>query len=422
MSNQVSKYMPRIMDTLLDQRLQSIGAILITGPKWCGKTRTGMFHSKSQVYIDDPLTRERALLAPESVLDGAYPRLIDEWQEVPQLWDKARRLIDDAAGRGMFIFTGSATPGQDPSHTGTGRFARLMMRPMSLYESGHSTGHVSLSGLFSGEPIIPQPSEIGIKQVIELICRGGWPASVHDPLESALEVPRDYIESIISSDITRVNGVGRNPDKVRLLLRSLARNNATTAKMTVLRNDVSEREEGEDLSLDSVRSYLDALKRIYMIDEQEAWLPGLRSKKRIRTSPKRHFIDPSLAVAALNATPGMLFEDLKTTGFLFESLCYRDLCVYAQPIRARVCHYRDNEDLEADAIIQHPDGRWGAVEVKLGRHQWDQAAVTLIRLSRKIEADGGGKPSFLMILTAVGDVAYTREDGVHIVPIGSLKD
>ncbi|MDR3247338.1 MAG: DUF4143 domain-containing protein [Treponema sp.] len=417
------EYRPRIMDGLLKEQLKAFGGVLLTGPKMCGKTWTGINHAGSSVFIDEDNNVQRAELSPELVLTGDPPLLVDEWQLVPRLWDKARRIIDKAHTSGLFIFTGSAVPATGTAHTGTGRFVHLQMRPMSLFESGDSNGAVSLEALFRGEKIKPCASSLDFKKAVYLICRGGWPAGLWVDEKAALSLPRGYLQMIVESDISRVDGVSRNPARVALLLRSLARNTATMAGSSVLYRDIGEHEEKAALSSESIDSYLNALRQIFVIDEQLAWQPSLRSKTRIRTSPKRHFIDPSLAAAALGASPEMLLQDPRTTGFLFESLCYRDLQVYSQAFHGKVYHYRDEKDLEADAIIQRDDGAWAAVEVKLGDSEFDSAAKNLLKLKQKIQplADDSDRGcAFLMILTSSGGVAYTREDGVHVVPVDCL--
>jgi predicted AAA+ superfamily ATPase len=419
MQDNKKEYRPRIVDEELDETLEAFGGILITGPKMCGKTWTGMRHSASSIFIDEGDTLEKARLKPELILEGGRPRMVDEWQLEPKLWDKARRIIDREHKRGLFIFTGSAVPGGEPAHSGTGRFVHMEMRPMSLFESGDSSGVVSLRKLFEGKKIKPSLSQIDYKQAVYLICRGGWPASLWVKKNSALTLPRGYLETIIETDLSRLDGIERNPDKVLLLLRSLARNSAGSAGVSVILGDIQEHEQRSAISTDSIANYINALKRIFVLDEQRAWMPSLRSKIRIRNSPKRHFVDPSLAAAALDATPDILIQDPRTAGFLFESLCYRDLSIYARAIRGKVYHYRDEKGLELDAVIQLKNGDWAAVEVKLGTHEFEAAAANLFRLKKKME--GQVKPPvFLMILTASGGLAHTRPDGIHVVPLDCL--
>ncbi|MDR3283320.1 MAG: DUF4143 domain-containing protein [Candidatus Methanoplasma sp.] len=412
------RYRPRVVDSLIDEDLSIFGGVLITGPKWCGKTWTGINHSESVISMDDRDSLEVARLSPSTALSGGFPRLIDEWQRVPELWDAARHKIDCANERGLYIFTGSAVPPENSTfHTGTGRFARVKMRPMSLFESGDSTGSVSLSKMFKTGTVDSAPSSIDYEKAVWLICRGGWPASLWADGEKALRIPRAYVESLASSDTNRADMRRRDPFVNERLLRSLARNSASPVKASVISTDVSGSE--HNVSEASVRNYVDSLRTIFAVEEQGAWMPSLRSRARVRTSPKIHFADPSLAVAAMKTGPDGLKMDAKTAGILFESLCYRDLSVCASPLNGNVYHYRDSNDLEVDAIVELADGRWGAVEVKLGHSQYNEAASNLLRLAENV-GEGASKPSFLMILTATGGFAYARSDGICVVPIDCL--
>jgi predicted AAA+ superfamily ATPase len=412
------KYKPRIVDRRLAELLRAFGGVLITGPKWCGKSWTADHQAVSRIDIDREENRRLAMMLPDEALAGKTPRLIDEWQDAPNLWDAARRQIDSRHTPGLFILTGSAAPPEGkPSHTGTGRLARLKMRPMTLYESGDSSGTVSLAALFHGEPIRPSVSEMDAKKALRLVCRGGWPAGLWLAEEATLQIPQEYFKAIVAEDIHRADGVHKSARLVSLFMRSIARNTATVAKAATIREDV--RRDDDDLSEQSVRSYCDALLKIFVIEEQEAWLPSLRSKTRIRTRPKRHFTDPSIAAAALGASPELLLKDIKTAGFLFESLCFRDMAVHVESLGGKIYHYRDDSGLEADAILELPDGRWGAVEVKMGEFEFDGAAAHLIRLKNKVSADAG-EPAFLAILTASGKLAYSREDRVAVIPIDCL--
>jgi len=410
-------YRPRVIDPKISQLLRISGGIQITGCKWCGKSWTGIYHSRSSAFIGTESGRMVAEMDPELVLRGEEPRLIDEWQDVPNLWDVARMNIDFGARKGMYIFTGSSVPPQNStSHTGTGRFASVTMRPMSLFESGDSNGSVSISGLFDGKAVVSSLSKMNYETAVRLICRGGWPAGLTMDADDALVIPRLYSESLINSDLSRIDGIKRDPGIVRSLLASLARNNATTAKTPVLAADISK---DGPVSEQTVRSYMDALRRIFVIEEQPAWSPSLRSRKRMRTSPKRHFTDPSLAVACIEAGPAMIINDPNTAGFLFESLCYRDLSIYSSAFGGRVSYYRDDSDLEVDSIVEYGDGRWGAVEVKMGYKDVDKAAANLLRLKNKL-ADETVGPSFMMVLCATGGAAYMRKDGVAVVPVDCL--
>ena len=413
------EYRPRLADEKLTELLSAFGGVLIVGPKWCGKSWTASMQAHSEVYIDLKENRERALLLPDVVLEGESPRLIDEWQDAPILWDAARRRIDSLHRPGLFIFTGSSVPPEEEtSHTGTGRFARMQMRPLSLFESGDSNGTVSLKALFADGSIEPCVSEMDFRKALNLICKGGWPASFWMNDKASMLIPGEYIKAIARKDISRIDGVRKDPNRVMLLLRSLARNTATVAKTSTLRNDISR--DGGEVGDQTIRAYYEALKLIYAIEEQEAWRPSLRSKTRLRTSPKRHFADPSLAAAALGATPELLSEDIKTAGFLFESMCFRDLCVYSDTLNGTVLHYQDEKGLEIDEIVSLTDSRWGAFEVKLGSFEFDSAAANLLKLRKKM-MDIVQPPSFLAILTASGGMAYMRKDGVVVIPLDCLK-
>lgn len=414
-------YHTRLLDRRLAELLKSFGCVLITGPKWCGKSWTAVKACSSAVFIDEGDNAARAMLLPDSVLTGATPRLVDEWQDAPPLWDAARRLVDIRRKPGQFIFTGSTTPPrQATSHSGTGRFARLHLRTLSFAESGDSSAAVSLAALFEENGrIAPQPSSLDFRKTLGLICAGGWPARLWLDGTSTGAIAREYVKSIAEADISRADGVSRNPSLVSLFLRSLARNSATTVKATTLRQDIAALETEDAISEQTVRAYAEALKAIFVLEEQPAWVPSLRSKKRVRLSPKLHFTDPSLAAAALGAEPKLLEHDIRTAGFLFETLCHRDLCVYASALGGTVHHYQDDAGLEVDAIITLEDGRWGALEVKLGAFEFDKAAASLLRLKDKLAAEAPA-PAFLCILTASGGIAQTRPDGITIVPLDCL--
>jgi len=414
-------YRSRVVDQQVTRLLNSFGGLLIEGPKWCGKTWTGRHHANSAVYVDDEDMPTVAALAPGEVLAGQRPRLVDEWQDAPVLWDKTRRIIDDTPDKGLFIFTGSAVPPRNATrHSGTGRFARLRMRPMSLYESGDSSGEVSLASLLRGETIKPTRSGMTYKKACWLISRGGWPATLGLPQDQALDLPGQYLGAVAETDLERVDGVARDPRKVQSLLRSLARHSATTTKLNVIHSDTAAQEDQRStVSLASVKTYLAALERLFVVDDLPAWRYSLRSRTQLVVSAKRHLVDPSLAVAALGADPDSLLYDVKTGGLLFESLCARDLRVYAQAGQGDVFHYRDAKGLEVDAIVTGKGNKWGAVEVKLGSTQVDKAVLSLLRLKGKL-AQSAPEPSFLMVLVASGGVAHTRDDGVHVVPIDCL--
>ena len=415
-------YLPRVADVLLEEKLQSSGAVQIKGPKWCGKTMTAARRAASSVFLQDPDKSESLLrlaeLKPSALLEGEEPRLIDEWQMAPQLWDAVRFAIDRGKGRGRFILTGSSTPrkSERPKHSGVGRISRLYMRTMSLYESQESCGAVSVRALFEGTKDVAAISECDIEKTAFILCRGGWPEAVlEDDQSTALSMARDYVAEFLEADIDEMGGIVYNKTWMRSIMRSYARNSSTEAPLTTIAADM----QGEPPSIDTVSEYVDALRRACIIEDVLAWNPRLRSKTAVRTSPTRHFTDPSIACALLAATPEKLLGDFETFGLLFESLCVRDLRVYSAPLGGTVFHYRDKTGLEADAVIALDDGRWALVEVKLGGRQIEEAAKHLKKLAARIDAGKEGEPSFLMILTATV-TAYRREDGVFVVPLATL--
>lgn len=421
-----NKYLKRIADRVLQERLAASGAVLIEGPKWCGKTRTALENSKSHLFMQDPDKAISYLKAadtkPSLLLKGDTPRLLDEWQTAPVLWDAVRFMVDQRGKSGQFILTGSAVPKDNVvQHTGTGRISRLLMRPMSLYESMESNGSVSLKALFDGETEIDNFSTLTIEQIAFAIVRGGWPASIGESEKIALRHAIDYVEAIIHADVSRVDGIEKNPVRVRALLRSLSRNISTLATIRTIHDDIAMGDADESISEKTISQYLGALDRIFVTENLPAWNPALRSKTAIRTSPKRQFVDPSIAAAVMRLTPSRLLDDFNYFGFLFESLCDRDLRIYAEAIDGQVFHYRDGSGLEADAVIALNDGRWAAVEVKLGSKEIEDAAVHLLELKNKVNTEKMREPSFLMILTGT-EIAYRREDGVYVVPLGCLKD
>lgn len=417
-------YLPRVCDATLSKHLASSGAVLVKGCKWCGKTMTSSRASNSILYMQDA-DKSASYLAladtqPSLLLKGETPRLIDEWQMAPVLWDAVRFEVDQRQLVGQFILTGSSVPKDGvTAHTGTGRISQMLMRPMSLYESNESNGTVSLKSLFEGNMDISSMSSLSVEDLAFAICRGGWPASVLMSKEVALDTSVNYIEAIINEDISQVDGIDKNPERVRLLLRSLAKNTATMATNKTIMDDM----QTNDVSMTppTLDIYLNALRRIFVIEDQPAWSPALRSRTAIRTSSKRHFVDPSIATAVLGTNPVGILKDFNTFGFLFESLCTRDLRIYSDANGGNVFHYRDKYDLEADIIVSLRDGRWAAIEVKLGHNQIEEAARNLLKLKEKINTDKMGEPSFLMVITG-GEYAYKRSDGVLIVPIGCLKD
>ena len=423
MSN-ISNYLPRLCDAELQKALESSGAVLIEGAKWCGKTRTALNASKSALYMQDPdnAASYQAMVdtKPSLLLQGEAPRLIDEWQMAPVLWDAVRFEVDKRTATGQFILTGSAVPSDNvTAHTGTGRISRMLMRTMSLYESLESNGTVSLADIFDGKHDLGSTSSLTIEQIAFVLCRGGWPASISKKEKAALRMSTDYVEAVINYDVSGVDGVDKNPSRVRLLLRSLARNISTSASIQTIRGDI----EATDATISdkTIYSYLNALRRIFVVEDLPAWSPSLRSKTAIRTSSKRHFIDPSIATAVMRISPEGILKDFETFGFLFESLCVRDMRIYAQINDGDIFHYRDKNGLEADMIICLRDGRWGAVEVKLGNKQIEEAANNLLKLRKKIDTVKMAEPSFLMVLTG-GQFAYRREDGVLVVPLGCMRN
>ncbi len=423
----IGKYKPRIADAILEQKLEGKGAVLIEGPKWCGKTTTAEQIAKSVLYMDDPETKDQnvamASVSPKRLLKGGTPRLIDEWQIAPKLWDAIRFEVDHRNELGQFVLTGSAVPPDttEITHSGTGRFTWLTMRPMTLFESGDSTGEVSLGALFS-DPSVDGESKTELSRLAFLICRGGWPQAVAMRDEIALEQAFDYFEGVVRSDINRADGIRKDPERVIRLMRSFARNQGSQIANTVIARDIGSNESGT-LDEETVSLYIKALKRIFVIEDMTAWNPNLRSKTAIRTSDTRYFVDPSIAVAALGIGPEDLLNDLNTFGLMFEALCVRDLRVYADSLNGQVYHYRDKNGLECDAVVHLRNGAYGLIEIKLGGEKLiEEGAATLKELSNKIDTTKMKAPSFLMVLTGSGNYAYRRQDGVLVVPVTTLKN
>lgn len=421
-------YRPRIADQILERKLRGKGAVVIEGAKWCGKTTTAEQHAKSVIYLSEPgrvkQNIQLASLNPGLLLKGDTPRLIDEWQIAPQIWDAVRFEIDHRHKLGQFILTGSCVPPDmsDVNHTGTGRYTWLRMRPMSLWESGDSSGDISLKSLFDEDKKVEGISNLDLERVAFLACRGGWPLSVDMDDDVALDQSFDYISAVEHRDVQEADGVERDAGRIHRLLRSYARHQGAQVPITMIREDLIENE-GEKLDGDTVSSYIKALKRIFVIEDVEAWNPNLRSKTAIRTSDTRYFTDPSIATAALGVGPKDLIAALNTFGLIFETLCIRDLRVYTEALFGNVYHYRDKGGLECDAVVHLRDGRYGLIEIKLGGDKSiEEGASTLLSLAGKIDSTKMKKPSFMMVLTAVGAYAYQRKDGVLVVPIGSLKD
>ncbi len=422
------QYRPRIIDPLIKGKLETFGAVCIEGPKWCGKTWTALHHAESAVFIGDPQgnfqNRTMAQLDPSLVLDGAPPRLIDEWQEVPTIWDAVRYQVDRDTSKGRFLLTGSATPKtKGILHSGTGRIDRIKMRPMSLYESGDSNGAISLQGLFDGSFQAQKTDPNTLEKLIYLTVRGGWPGSLGTSPKHAIDIPKSYLKSVIEDDLTRLDGIKRDVKRVQALLKSLARNVSTMVSNQTLRRDIREFE-NETINPDTIASYLDVLSRLFLIENQPAFDINYRSSIRVAKMPKRHFIDPSLAVAALGVSPEMLLSDLNLFGFLFESLVIRDLRIYVEANQGQVFHYRHHDTgNEIDAVIELADGRWGAFEVKLGANQVDEAAKNLLAIqSAMSKSPGTNGPSVLCVICGLIDFAYQRDDGIFVIPITALKD
>jgi hypothetical protein len=420
-----NNYLPRFADNILSEKLEAFKAVYIAGPKWCGKTSTAERQAKSALYMQDPDSREANMLIadtkPSLLLEGEQPRLLDEWQVAPVLWDAVRFAVDKSQGqRGQYILTGSSTVKDGSTmHTGTGRISRMVMRTMSLFESKESNGQISLKSLFDDNPDIEGISTLTIESLAFALARGGWPEAVILPKAHSLKQVYDYLDAVINIDISKVDDVERDPNRVRALMRSIARNISTQASNVTLRADLSGDE--ETLSENTVTSYISALAKLFVVEDLPSWNPSIRSKTAIRTSPTRHFVDPSIAAALLRLNPEGLLKDFNTFGLLFESLAVRDLRVYAETIDGEVFHYRDGYGLEADAVVQLKDGRWGAIEVKMGVTEIEKAAANLLKLKDTINTEKMNEPSFLMVLTA-GQYACRRKDGVYIVPIGCLKN
>lgn len=422
-----NKYIHRILDNKIDEYLHTFGAICIEGPKWCGKTWTSTYHSSSKIFLGDPAgnfqNRKLAEMSPDLVLDGSFPRLIDEWQEVPPIWDAVRYKVDQNPQKGQYILTGSATPNHKGiMHSGAGRIAKIRMRPMSLFESGDSSGDVSLESLCHGKIKPAMTGEVDLKKLINMIIRGGWPGSLGLPVEQAALLPVEYLNAVIDDDVYRIDGIKRNTMKMKLLLRSLARNESTTVTNKTLKNDIKEVDD-EDIDVETVKEYLDIFERLFITDNQPPFASKVRSSVRVKQSVKRHFADPSLACALLRLTPEGLLGDLETLGFFFEALCERDLKIYAEAFGAKLYHYQDYRGKEIDAVIELSDGNWCAFEIKLGANQIDTAAKGLLEIKQEIEADPKGKPpEILGVICGMANAAYQRPDGVYVVPITALKN
>ena len=420
------KYIPRIIDAAVEKYLAAMGAVCIEGPKWCGKTWTSAFHSNSEFLVGDPdnnfQNRALAEVSPALVLEGETPRLIDEWQEVPPLWDAVRYTVDQRGQKGQFILTGSATPKRKGVlHSGAGRIGKLRMRPMSLYESGDSSGKVSLQDLCEGKLTPAITGDVDLRTLARLTVRGGWPGNLETDSADISLLPNEYLNAVIDDDVNRIDEIRRDSRKIRLLLRSLARNESTTATNRTLKNDIKEIDD-EDIDVETVATYLDIFNRLFLTDNQPPFSEKLRSSIRVKQAEKRHFCDPSLACALLNATPEKLIGDLETFGFLFESLCERDLKIYAESFGASLYHYQDYAGNEIDAVIELQDGGWCGIEIKLGANKIEEAAANLLHIRDEVVKDGSKAPSALIVLCGLSHAAYQRPDGVYVVPLTALKN
>ena len=421
-------YYKRICDQILIDKLEAKGAVLIKGAKWCGKTTTAENIAKSVIYMEEPARKkqylEMAEMNPAQLLQGEVPRLIDEWQLAPKLWDAVRFEVDRRDEFGQFILTGSAVPADfsEISHTGTGRITSLLMRPMSLYESGDSNGNVSLGALFLKEQDVYGNDEHNLEDIAFLICRGGWPKSIGKSIKVALAQAPDYYDAVVESDISRVDDITRDAERARRIMRAYARSVSSEATITSILQDVRT-DEQDSFSENTLRSYLSALRKIYVIEDNPAWNPNLRSKTAVRSSDTRYFVDPSVGTAALGAGPKDLINDLATMGLLFENLCVRDLRVYAEALDGKVYHYRDKSGLECDAVVHLKNGKYGLIEIKLGGDRLiEEGSQNLLKFRDRIDSEKMGEPAFMMVLCGVAPYAYKRNDGVMVVPIGCLRD
>lgn len=424
----MAEYKQRIADRILERKVHGKGAVLIEGPKWCGKTTTAKQLAKSVLDLGDAsVLKQSALMieiSPKSLLEGATPRLIDEWQALPPIWDSIRSEVDKRGEPSQFILTGSSVlPDADETiHSGTGRYAHVMMRPMSLYESGESTGSVSLTDLFAGKAPDVQENKLDIDDIAYLTCRGGWPWTTLISAKVALDQAFDYVDSVIKRDIQRVDKVKRSPERARLLLRSYARNISQQVSYATIRKDMLSND-ASTLDEDTVADYIKALKKLFVIEDLAAWNPNIRSKAAIRTGDTRHFVDPSIGTAALGIGPKDLVNDLQSFGLFFEDMAVRDLRVYAEALDGQLYHYRDSNGLECDTVLHCRNGSYALLEVKLGgEDKINEGAASMIELANNIDTDKMPAPSFMAVIIGVGKYAYRRKDGVYVLPIGCLKD
>ena len=423
----INNYKKRIVDEKIEHYLKLFGAICIEGPKYCGKTWTARFHSNSEVLLHKQTGEksnnvELAQISPALILEGSKPKLIDEWQEATNLWDEIRADVDKTGLKGQYILTGSSTPNRKGiAHSGAGRYGKIYLRTMSLYESGDSTGDVSLKDICENKEIQKLTGDVDLRNIAKLIIRGGWPGNIGYNAKDSSKIIEEYIKLIIDDDLFRLDGINRDKHKVKLLLKSLARNESTTVSNAILKKDISE-VDNEDIDIDTLASYLDALNRLYLLDNDEPFSTNIRSSVRVKQSEKRHFADPSIACSLLNITEeNKLINDLETFGFMFEAMVERDLKIYADTFDAKCYHYQDYQNREVDSIIELENGDWCAFEIKLGAKQIENAAENLVKLKESIEKDGGKAPSILCVICGLTNVAYKRPDGVYVVPITALK-
>lgn len=423
----IKNYKKRIIDDQIEKYLQLFGAIIIEGPKYCGKTWTGRYHAKSESLLykktgDGSNEVELAKISPELILEGEKPKLIDEWQEATNLWDEIRYDVDKTGLKGQYILTGSSTPKRNGiSHSGAGRFGKLQLRTMSLYESGDSSGVISLKDICDGKKISKRTGEVNLKKIASLIIRGGWPGNLTYSSDDSRKIVSEYLDLIINDDLYRLDGVNRDKHKVKLLLKSLARNESTTVSNATIRKDIKEID-NDDIDLDTIASYLNALDKLFLLDNDEPFAINIRSSVRVKQSEKRHFADPSIACAILNLTEEKLINDLETFGFMFEAMVERDLKIYASSFNAKCYHYQDYLNREIDFVIELEDGSWCAFEIKLGVNAIDKAAENLINISNSIKEENGKNPKILCVICAMSNLAYIRPDGVYVIPITALKN
>ncbi len=418
------KYLPRVVDSEIDELMEIMGAVLIEGCKWCGKSTTGSYHAKSIIEFQNPDRKQEydeiKNTKPSLFLNGEKPRMLDEWQMYPVVWDSIRTDVDHSGLKGQYILTGSAKPSEgETMHTGTGRISRVLMRPMSLYESGESTGEVSFSDILDGKDI-SGVSKLSLEDLASIIVRGGWPASIQVKSDVKYRFAKEYVKSLIHEEVRQVDGVERNPEKMQNVLRSLARNISTQVSSTTLESDVKNNFD-DKISRPTLTDYLNTLEKLFVIEDVNATNLNFRSKYALRTKPKKYFVDPSIATAILEMKPQDLINDLHTFGFMFESLCMRDLKIYIQSYNGDLTFYRDEKDFEVDAIFRTSSGKWGAIEIKLGAGYIDEAANNLLKFRDRIDVEKCGEPAFLMVLTGT-NYSYKRDDGVYVVSIGTLKN